>query len=548
VKPFRLENEGVRMSSNKLPATIVVVSNAIFTSKEEKPFAGFIAIKDNKIAAVGNEKEQGQWIGPETKVYQLGNQLVMPGIHDNHVFFTGYMSMNRGLDVSKVPTIDEAITLLIEHSKKLAPFENVYGFGWDQETWGGFPQQDQLDEVFPNRPVIVINRTKSWCWMNQNAIDKYKFTPDHCSAEERALLLKDMLKDTDKVKEEFLGFCRLLVAQGVTSIKDIGFDQYDVLPVLTELVQKEGLPLRVHFVIEPVLEPLNLETWKTYLNQYKHDFLRFQGYKIMVDGVVADHTGDMLEPYADMQEVKNLRPVNYEKIENWVLDADRHGLKCCLTAEGDAAIRQAVSIFEKCRQVNGSRDARHSISDLEFPHPDDLKKMGENDIFAEVYAQILLLNPSYEESYMASVVGKEKEKHFYDYKAMLEAGITVTAGTDLPLFITNVPESIYAVTERLFPDGSPAGGWYPERGMPIAEILKAWTINGAKHHFMEEKTGTIEVGKYADLAVFDRNLFETPASELRNAKVVLTIIDGEIVHDRTKADSSMITGVGPNFI
>jgi predicted amidohydrolase YtcJ len=162
--------------------------------------------------------------------------------------------------------------------------------------------------------------------------------------------------------------------------------------------------------------------------------------------------------------------------------------------------------------------------------------MGENDIFAEVYAQILMLNPSYEESYMAAVVGKEKEKHFYDYRAMLEAGITVTAGTDLPLFITNVPESIYAVTNRLFPDGSPSGGWYPERGMPISEILKAWTTNGAEHNFMEDKTGTIEVGKYADIAVFDRNLFETPASELRNAKVVLTIMDGDIVHDITKEE------------
>jgi len=290
----------------------------------------------------------------------------------------------------------------------------------------------------------------------------------------------------------------------------------------------------VHFVLEPVLEPLNLAAGLVYQQNYHDDHLHFQGYKLMVDGVVANHTGDMLEPYADMPEIKNLQKVDYENIENAVLEADRHGLKCCLTAEGDAAIRQAVSILEKCRHVNGRRDARHSISDLEYPHPDDLKRMGELEIFAEVYAQILLLNPSYPEAYMGEVVDKKNEHRFYDYKTMLDAGITITAGTDLPLFITSVPDSIYAASKRLFPDGSPSGGWFPERGMPISEMLKAWTINGAKHQFMEDNTGSIEVGKYADIAVFDRNLFQTSAEELREAKVVLTIADGKIVYDTTR--------------
>ena len=526
------------MKSSQNAADIVLVSNIIFSSKEDEPFAGFIAIQDNKIIALGTQDETAHWIGPETKVYVLGDELVMPGVHDNHVFFTGYMSMNRGVDLSKTSTVEEALALLVQHAKSLEASQNLYGFGWDKGVWGRLPEKHLLDEAFPDRAVVVINRNKSYCWMNQTAIDKYHFNPDACSAEARALLLNDMLKDRQKVKEEFLSFCQLLASRGVTSIKDIGFDEYELLPVLKELHEEGRLPLRVHFVLEPVLDPLNVNVGLAYHHQYQDDHLRFQGYKIMVDGVVADHTGDMLEPYADMPGVRNLRVVNYENIENSVLEADRHGLKCCLTAEGDAAIRQAVSIFEKSRQVNGLRDARHSISDLEFPHPDDLKRMGELEIFAEVYAQILLLNPSYQEAYMGEVVEKKDEHRFYDYKTMLDAGITVTAGTDLPLFITNVPDSIYAANKRFFPDGSPSGGWFPERGMPISEMLKAWTINGAKHQFMEDKTGSIEVGKYADIAVFDRNLFETPAEELRDAKVVLTIADGKIVYDTTRINVS----------
>src|SRR3954468_12212800 len=95
------QDEGALMKGSQNTADIVLVSNVIFSSKEDEPFAGFIAIQDNKIIAVGTQGQQHQWIGPETNVYELGDQLVMPGIHDNHVFFTGYMSMNRGVDLSK---------------------------------------------------------------------------------------------------------------------------------------------------------------------------------------------------------------------------------------------------------------------------------------------------------------------------------------------------------------------------------------------------------------------------------------------------------------
>ncbi|WP_042354153.1 amidohydrolase [Bacillus rubiinfantis] len=519
------------MTTNQTTATIVLTSNVIFTSTQDEPFTGYIAIRDNKIVAVGRQPEQQQWIGQDTLVYDLGDKLVMPGVHDNHVFFTGYMSMHRGVDLSQTATVEEALSRLREQAPYLKPTENLYAYGWNQATWGRNPEQHLLDEAFPDRPVIAINSTKSHCWMNQRAIDKYQFTPDHCSAEARALLLKDMLAEKQKVKEEFLQFADLLAARGVTSIRDIGFDEYDVLPVLTELAQDNELPLRVTFSLEPVLEPMNLPAAKTYQARYQDDHLTFHGFKIMIDGVVCDHTGDMLEPYADMPGVTSLQEVDYEKIEKAVQQADEAGIPCCLTAEGDAAIRQAVSIIEKCRQQHPDHKVRHSLSDLEFPHPDDIKMMGELEIFAEVYAQVLLLNPSYQEAYMAEVVGKDKEHRFYDYRSMLDAGVTITAGTDLPLFITSVPESIYAASKRLFPDGSPEGGWFPERGLPVAELLKAWTLNPAKHHGMEDKIGSLEAGKFADIAVFDRNLFTADEAELREAQVVLTITDGKIVHD-----------------
>ncbi|RGL33081.1 metal-dependent hydrolase [Paenibacillus polymyxa] len=519
---------------NDTLADKVLLSHAIFNGLEDEASPGFVAVRGERIAAVGRPEEAQAWIGAETVVYDLGDAFIMPGIHDNHVFFTGYMSMHRGVDLAHTASSEEAMELLLQEANNLPPGKDVTAYGWSEDRWGKLPEPSLLDRLFPDRSVIAINQNKSYCWMNRLAEERYRFSPDQCSAEARALLLQVMMQDRSLVQQEFMEFCRMLAARGVTSIKDIGFDRHsELLPILDELKEKGELPLRFHFSLEPVVEPFDINIGIKYKALYNGDLIRFQGYKLMLDGVVADHTGDMLEPYADMPGVTNLRTVDYEKIEASVLEADSQGIKCCLTAEGDAAIRQAVSMIEKCRLQQGNHLIRHSISDLEYPHPDDLTRMGENEIFAEVYAQILLLNPSYEEAYMSAVAGKQNESRFYNYKSMLEANVPITIGTDLPLFITSVPDSLYAASHRLFPDGSRAGGWYPDQGMPPSEVLKAWTINGAKHCYMEEVTGTLEAGKYADIAVFDRDLLNASADDIRDAQVILTIMGGKVTYNHS---------------
>ena len=116
------------------------------------------------------------------------------------------------------------------------------------------------------------------------------------------------------------------------------------------------------------------------------------------------------------------------------------------------------------------------------------------------------LKPCEAEAYMRERYGEEREAQFYDYAALFGAGVTVTIGTDLPLFIPSVPDAMYAACCRQFPDGSPVNGWYRERGMTRQQLLTAWTLNSARHHGMEDMTGSLEPGKRADIAVFDRNL------------------------------------------
>ncbi|WP_226002073.1 amidohydrolase family protein [Paenibacillus sp. BJ-4] len=218
---------------------------------------------------MGHPEDAQAWIGDKTAVYDLGDAFVMPGVHDNHVFFTGYMSMHRGVDLNHTASIEEAAALLLQEASKLPPGNDVNAYGWSEEHWGSLPEQSLLDELFPDRAVIAINLNKSYCWMNQLAQEKYQFSPDQCSAEARALLLQAMMQDHSQVKQEFMEFSRMLAARGVTSIKDIGFDRHsELLSIVKELQDEDELLLRFHFALEPVVEPLDIATGIQYKALY----------------------------------------------------------------------------------------------------------------------------------------------------------------------------------------------------------------------------------------------------------------------------------------
>ncbi|EGN2316515.1 amidohydrolase family protein [Escherichia coli] len=514
-------------------ADVILRSDSIFTADSETLFSGYIIIADGIISALVPAAEDiSPWRGPQTRFHDLGDKLICPGICDNHTFFTGYMSMHRGTDLSSMDSSTAALLLLKKVDQSLPAGKSLYAWGWSTARWGELPASEVLDAAFPHRPVVAINSDKSYCWMNQAAIDRYGFTPEACSAEARVRLLAEMLNDVEQLKEELRAFMAMLATRGVTAIKDVCFDD---APALMEawagLEANDELSLRVNLVSEPVAAPMNFPFAQQARDRFHSERLRFHGFKLMVDGVIADHTGDMMEPYADRPETNNAKPVDYAALRQQVLEADRLGFDCCFNAEGDAAIRRCIDIFAECQRTNPSRVRRHALSDMECPHPDDIPRLAALDLSAEVYAQILLLNHSASDAYMRERGGEAREAQFFDYAALFNAGVLVTIGTDLPLFITSVPDAMYAACCRHFADGTPPQGWQRERGMTRTQLLKAWTINAALQHGMAAQTGSLTVGKRADIAVFDRNLLACADDEVRDARVVLTLMDGRSTHD-----------------
>lgn len=394
-------------------ADLILRSDAIFTAARNELFSGYVVIKNGAIAAmIANGEDIQTWRGERTRFIELGDRLICPGFCDNHTFFTGYMSMQRGVDLHAARDSNHALELLQDAEKLLPEEKSLYGWGWSAARWGAVPDARLLDDAFPQRPVVAINDDKSYCWMNRAAVELYGFTAEECSAEARIALLDEMLSDTAQLKKEMRAFMARLAGQGITAIKDVCFnDAPQLMNAWDELEKEDALLLRVSIVSQPVSAPVDLAFGEQARRRFHSPWLRFHGFKFMVDGVIADHTGDMIYPYADRPGTNNERPVDYNALRQQVLLADARGFNCCMNAEGDAAIRRCIDIFAECRKRHPQSVVRHSLSDLECPHPNDIPRMAELGLFAEVYAQILLLNPAKQGPICANAMGKSAKRN-----------------------------------------------------------------------------------------------------------------------------------------
>ena len=511
----------------------ILYSEAVFTAQEGSPFVGYVAVEGNKINAVEKEHEpKAELVDTHTKEIDFKDSTLCPGFMDNHTFFMGNMLKTLGIRLSGLNSIEAIISKAIaEATPGTTP---VYGGGWDSQGW--YDAKDlryiqKMDEAFGERCVVLFDEDRCNALMTSQAIKIYGFTPEEVYPEAMHKLFRELVSRKEFIKDEFKKFMLFLNERGITSIKDIAFDDYlGMYPVLEEMRDKDELSLRVNFSSQIVAQPASIDFAAMCKEREQGYFLNFMGFKYMTDGDFDTFEGDLIEPYTNRPDITFINPVDYDTIEEETLKLDKKGYRVSIHAEGDRAVRKCVDIFEKCTQENGRRDARHSIIDLELSDPSDYKRMKQLDIQAEIYGQLMLLIESEENSFMEQFFGPERACNYLNYGKMSEAGVRISIGTDMPLLSASVPESLIALTGRRFGNRLPAEGWKMESSMNIDKVLKAWTINGAYFAFKEKVLGTLEEGKLADIAVLSANVFNTPIGEMDSVKNIFTMVDGKVVY------------------
>ena len=515
--------------------SVVIAARHLFDSVSDRESQGYLCIKGPMIVKRGHGMPDEETICQAEQVLYFDDGLVMPGIVDTHTFFTGYVVYHLGADVSQVTDSESGKKILRAYETAHRPSGALLGHGWDAKKWSRDAGERMLEAEFPEKPVILFAADRSSCIMNRKASERYHFTSDTCYPESYYRIMREYLNDREFIRKEFAAYMHMMNARGVTTVKEMGFDDfYGFTDFLKEMEDSDELHLRTFFMSQPVGEPMNLGYAKKMRELFTGDKIRFSGFNRMTDGTIAAYRGDLKQPYENEVFTCGME-IPYEEIEADVLAADAEGFRWSLHAQGDGAVGKIAEIYDKCQKVNGKLKNRHALTDMEFTDPKDLDKLGTMGAAAELYFQIMSLDPgSVLIENIKKTIGTARGKYYWNRRKMQDSGICLSGATDLPLLVTSVPESIFYSCGG-YMDGLDQP-FQTQNTLTVAELLKAWTIGGQKNLGMEQKLGTLEAGKLADITVFDRNLLQTETREAREAGVVMTMMDGRIVYTKADAD------------
>ncbi len=534
-------------------ASLVLRGGTFFTGEDGAPPEA-IAIRGDRIVAVGTRDDIAHWIGPETRVIEAEGRFVMPGFVESHAHLLGIGRARRTLDLVGTTSVDEVLDKVAARVKTARPGEWILGRGWDQNDWPvkTFPTAAQLEAVSDGHPVLLTRIDGHAAWTNRTALRRAEVdrrTVDPGGGElirdpegqptgvliDGAIGLVSRLvpADTDEERERDL---RAAVEEclrlGITSFHDAGVSQRD-LELYERAIVDGWLPIRVYAMLSGSDERL--------LERYFElgpilgrgaGHLTVRSIKLYADGALGSRGAALLEPYSDRAGHLGLNTLSPERLAAVCDLALERGFQVAVHAIGDAGNRMVLDGFEAAFARHPSvRDPRFRIEHAQILDGADIPRFAELGVIASMQA----VHATSDMPWVPDRLGAARSKEgAYVWKSLLESGAVVCNGTDAPVERLSPFECLYATVTRQDADGQPAGGWYPEQRLSRAQALASFTSAGATAGFQEEQLGRLSAGRLADLIVVDRDLLTVSPMELREAAVVTTIVGGRVRHESSQ--------------
>lgn len=540
-----------------IAADILFQNGAVYTVNAVRSWAQAVGVRDGRIVFVGPDSESKKWIVPKTRVVDLKGRMLLPGFHDSHVHLVGGGLEQAECDLNGMTELNQILDAVKKYADAHPEKKWIRGGGWPLTLSDGNPRKELLDKIVPDRPIILDAFDGHSSWVNSRALESAGITgqtpdpvrgrierdaktgePSGTLRESAARLV--ITKIPPYAHEECVAGLRrgMQIANqfGITSIqeaqaRDYHLKAFAALDAAGQLTVRAVCALRYDREL-PMSQVGQLVEWRT---KYRGKRLRATAVKLFQDGVIESKTAALFEPYVggDQRGWLNFEP---DVLNPIAAELDRLGFQIHIHAIGDRAIQTSLDALEFAAARNGVRDSRHHIAHIQLFDPHDLTRLRKLGVVANFQA-LWASADEYIVKMTEPVLGPERSRWLYPIRSVAETGAVIVGGSDWSVTSMNPLDAIQvAVTRRGLTEG-PGHAWLPQEVVDLPLMLAAYTINGAYVNFQEKETGSIEVGKAADLIVLDRNLFDLPRHEIHLAKVLLTMLEGkEVYRDSSSAD------------
>jgi predicted amidohydrolase YtcJ len=543
----------------------VLRGGAVYTVDTARSWAEALAIRGDSIVFVGSDADANGQIGPETTVVELDGRMVLPGFQDSHIHPISAQLKDNMCQLRGLAGRDAYLSKIQECVRADPKSPWIMGAGWSHAYFDEEHRPDKklLDEIVPDRPITLGSYDGHSVWANSRAmalsgidastedppsgiIERYPGSrePSGLFLEDPAisLILRATPDFTDKQRfDALMEVQSYLNSLGITTVQDAWVELentglYGTIPAYQKAAAEGRLSLRVFAALywRPDAGMEQLERMKQIRAASNFKYFRAGTVKIWQDGVMHTHTAKLLEDYQDRPGERGLSMFSQDQLNQVVAAADAEGFQVHIHADGDGALRESLDAFAFARTQNGKHDLRHHVAHLELVHPDDIPRLRQLGIIANV--QPMWSTSRYYVGDLINVkLGEQRKPWMEVNRSFLKAGVTVAYGSDWFVTSPNPMDLIEAAVTRIRPalpldDKRTATPMLPGEEVALGEAIASYTINGAFANHQEKTTGSLEVGKLADVVVLDKNLFDVEPVTISETRVMLTLLGGKLVH------------------
>jgi predicted amidohydrolase YtcJ len=524
---------------------LIIVNAKVHTVDREKPSAEALAICGEIIGRVGRSADVRKLAGPATRIFDAGGRLVVPGFNDAHVHLLSGADEIVGVNLRPARSEAEMAEKLRAYAARLPKGQWIQGGYWDHEAWPSkaLPTRRALDAATPDHPVFVQRLDGHMAVANSLAMKLAGVTRNDTSPEGGTIVRDASGEPTGVFKDNAMALVSRAIpadtlpetiekaraalshaaSLGVTTIQDMTASPTE-LRAYQALRAAGELTARIYSIQNHGIEGLRSAG---IAGGFGDDWLRVGGVKLFADGSMGSGTAAFFAPYNDEPGTSGLLLQSPMALEQAMFDADAAGFQIVVHAIGDRANAIVLDAVEKLNRERGKRDRRARIEHAQVVRDADKKRFKPAGVIASIQPSHCIDDMRWAEKR----IGPDRSAVAYDFKSFVDAGAAIAFGTDWYVEPLDPMLGLYAAVTRQFPDGTPAGGWFPEERLTMQQALEYYTLGSAYAEFAEQRKGSITEGKLADLVVLSRDIFEAAPSEILQTRPVLTVVGGKPVYD-----------------